>query len=224
VSVHLTEEEQLQALKRWWKDYGKTVVVAVIVAVAGYFGFTSWQQHKLEQAQATSELYNQLMRSAVPSGGMILSDSEKTTARTLAGQLKEKKSSSLYAHNAALLLARLAVEEGELDQAVTELRWVLQNKPDITTEQVTRLRLARLLIAKQDYTEVESLLANPVNAFKSDYAEVRGDLARAKGDLAAAKNAYEEALTGVDPQVQERRILLQYKLDDLATNQQESAQ
>src|SRR5690606_36749670 len=136
-------------------------------------------------------------------------DSEKTTARTLAGQQKEKKSSSLYAHNAAPLLARLAVEEGKLDQAVTALRWVLQNKPDITTEQVTRLRLARLLIAKQDYTEVESFLANPVNAFKIDYAEARVDLAGSRGDLAAAKNAFEEALTGVDPQVQERRILLQ---------------
>lgn len=228
MSVHLSEEEQLEALKRWWKDYGKTVVVAIVVAVAGYFGVTGWQQQQQQKAEAASELYSELMQVASPRMGVALGDAEKATARQLAGQLKEGRASSLYAHNAALLLARLAVEEGEIDQAVEELRWVLQNKPEISTEQITRLRLARLLITKEDFAGAEALLGNPVNAFKGEYAEVRGDLARAKGDLAGARTAYEEAMAAIDPQAQERRMLLQFKLDDLASslpaNELESAQ
>ena len=51
MSVHLTEEEQLENLKRWWKDYGKLIIAAVVICVAGYFAVTGWQDHKRQQAE-----------------------------------------------------------------------------------------------------------------------------------------------------------------------------
>lgn len=215
MSVHLSEEEQLEVLKRWWKEYGKTIIFAVLIAVGGYFGVTGWQNQQQAKAEAASTLYDDLITAVNVAPGETLSADSKTTAEHLASQLKDGDSSSLYAHNAALLLAKLAVEAGDLEKAATELNWVLSNKPNLATEQITRLRLARVKIAQQAYDEAEALLADSAEAFKSEYTEARGDIFHARGDLDAARTAYQQALDTTDPQQQERTMLLQLKLDDL---------
>jgi predicted negative regulator of RcsB-dependent stress response len=153
VSVHLSEEEQLEVLKRWWKDYGKTVVIAVLVAVVGYFGYTTWQDQKRQKAEKASEVYEQLLKLANAEPGKTLTDSDKATITHLAGELKDGNSKSLYAHSAAFFLAKLAVEDSKLDVAVNELKWVLSAKPEAATEQLARLRLARVLTAQKAYAD-----------------------------------------------------------------------
>lgn len=224
MSVHLTEEEQLEVLKRWWKEYGKSIVIAVLVTVGGYYAFTAWQNQQREQKEIASAKYEDLLAVVSVQPGEALAEQERATAVHLAGELKAGDSESLYAHNAALFLARIAVNAGELDEAASELNWVLANKPDIATEQVARLRLARVLIAQEKYDEAEGLLATPVDAFKSEYSEANGDIAKARGDLDVARAAYEQALADTNPQQQERVMLLQLKRDDLKVQTNEVTQ
>lgn len=219
MSVHLSEEEQLEVLKRWWKDYGKTVVIAVLVAAVGYFGFTSWQDHKRQKAENASVIYEQLLKLVNVEPGQTITDADKATLTHLANQLKEENSKSMYAHSAAFFLAKLAVESNLLDAAVNELKWILSAKPDAATEQLARLRLARVLTAQKAYDEALAQLSpEPAAAFVADYAEARGDILKLQGDLDAARTAFEKALTSIDPQQQERYMLLQMKVDDLKTN------
>jgi predicted negative regulator of RcsB-dependent stress response len=216
VSVHLSEEEQLEVLKRWWKDYGKTVIIAVLVAVVGYFGYTTWQDQKRQKAEKASEVYEQLLRLTNAEPGKTLTDSDKATIAHLAGELKDGNSKSMYAHSAAFFLAKLAVEDNKLDVAVSELKWVLSAKPEAATEQLARLRLARVLTAQKIYADALAQLSpEPAAAFTSEYAEARGDILKLQGDLDAARTAYEKALAATDPQQQERYMLLQMKVDDL---------
>jgi predicted negative regulator of RcsB-dependent stress response len=216
VSVHLSEEEQIESLKRWWKDYGKTVVIAILVAVVGYFGYTTWQDQKRQKAENASVIYEQLLKLANAEPGKTLSDSDKATITHLAGELKDGNSHSMYAHSAAFFLAKLAVDDNKLDVAATELKWVLSAKPEAATEQLARLRLARVLTAQKSYADALAQLSpEPAAAFTSEYAEARGDILKLQGDLEAARTAYEKALAATDPQQQERFMLLQMKVDDL---------
>ena len=216
MSVHLSEEEQLEVLKRWWKDYGKTVIIAVLVAVVGYFGYTTWQDQKRQKAEKASEVYEQLLKLTNAEPGKTLTDSDKATIAHLAGELKGGNSKSMYAHSAAFFLAKLAVEDNKLDVAVSELKWVLSAKPEAATEQLARLRLARVLTAQKVYADALAQLSpEPAAAFTSEYAEARGDILKLQGDLDAARTAYEKALAATDPQQQERYMLLQMKVDDL---------
>lgn len=216
MSVHLSEEEQLEVLKRWWKDYGRTVIIAVLVAVVGYFGYTTWQDQKRQKAEKASEVYEQLLKLANAEPGKVLTDSDKATIAHLAGELKDSNSKSLYAHSAAFFLAKLAVEDNKLDVAVNELKWVLSAKPEAATEQLARLRLARVLTAQKVYADALAQLSpEPAAAFTSEYAEARGDILKLQGDLDAARTAFEKALAATDPQQQERYMLLQMKVDDL---------
>jgi len=216
VSVHLSEEEQLEALKRWWKDYGKTIVIAVVVAVVAYFGYTTWQDQKRQKAEHASSVYEQLLKVAVTESGKTLTEADKATVKHLAGELKDANSKSLYAHSAAFFLAKIAVEDHKLDEAAAELKWVLSAKPDAATEQLARLRLARVLTAQQAYSDALAQLSpEPAAAFTSEYAEARGDVLKLQGDSDAARTAYEKALAATDPQQQERYMLLQMKVNDL---------
>lgn len=219
MSVHLSEEEQLEVLKRWWKDYGRTIIIAVLVVVVGYFGFTTWQDQKRQAAEKASVMYEELLKLVNVEPGKTISDADKATVTHLAGQLKEANSKSMYAHSAAFFLAKLAVEDNKLDAAVSELKWVLSAKPDAATEQLARLRLARVLTAQKAYDEaLAQLTPEPAAAFVADYAEARGDIFKLQGDLNAARTSFEKALTSIDPQQQERYMLLQMKVDDLKTN------
>lgn len=216
MSAHLSEEEQLEVLKRWWKDYGKTVIIVLLVFVAGYFGFTTWQDQKRQKAEKASEVYEQLLKLVSVEPGKILSDTDKATVTHLAGELKDANSKSMYAYSAAFFLAKLAVEDNKLDVAVSELKWILSAKPEAAIEQLARLRLARVLTAQQAYADaLAQLTPEPAVAYSSDYSEARGDILKAQGDLDAARTAYEKALASTDPQQQERFMLLQMKVDDL---------
>lgn len=220
MSVHLSEEEQLEVLKRWWKDYGRIVITVVLAVVLGYFGYTTWQDQKRQKAENASEVYEQLLKLVNVEQGKTLTDADKATISHLAGELKDANSKSMYAHSAAFFLAKLAVEDNKLDAAVAELKWVLSAKPDAATEQLARLRLARVLTAQKAYADaLAQLTPEPAAAFTSEYAEARGDVLKQQGDLAAARTAYEKALASTDPQQQERFMLLQMKVDDLKVNE-----
>jgi len=216
VSIHLSEEEQLEVLKRWWKDYGKTVIIAALITVAGYFAYTTWQDQQRQKAENASETYEQLIKLVNVEQGKTLSDADRATINRLAEELKDGDSESMYAHSAAFFLAKLAVNDNKLDVAAAELKWVLSAKPDTATEQLARLRLARVLTAQAAYADALAQLSpEPAAAFTAEYAEARGDILKLQGDLDAARIAYEKALAVTDPQQQERFMLLQMKVDDL---------
>lgn len=216
MSIHLSEEEQLEVMKRWWKDYGKAIIIAALVAVIAYFGFTTWQDQQRQKAEQASETYEQLLKLVNVEEGKTLSEADRATINHLAEELKDNNSASMYAHSAAFFLAKLAVNDNKLDVAADELKWVLSAKPDTATEQLARLRLARVLTAQAAYADaLNQLSPEPAAAFTAEYAEARGDILKLQGDLDAARTAYEKALAVTDPQQQERFMLLQMKVDDL---------
>ncbi|GGY67002.1 membrane protein [Cellvibrio zantedeschiae] len=216
MSVHLTEEEQLEVLKRWWKDYGKTVITGIVAAVALYFAWTTWQEKQRNKAESASAHYEELIKILNVEQGKTLSEADKANAEHIANELKEKNGKTLYAQGAAFYLAKSAVDAGNLDKAVTELQWILASKPDIATAQLAHARLARVYVAKGAYPEALAQLSEePSKAFASEYAEVRGDILKAQGNKDAAATAYKKALETTDPQQQERAMVLQMKADEL---------
>jgi predicted negative regulator of RcsB-dependent stress response len=226
VSVHLDEEQQLEQLKRLWREYGKTVMLVVLISVGGYFSWTGWQNQQRAKAEATSVVYQDLLELVGQSAGE-LTEEQRATAAHLVAEIKDKHSKSQYAYNAALLAARIAVEQDDLETAASELQWVLDQTPSAATDQLTRARLARVLLAQQNYSEALALIAlPPSDSFAAEYAEIRGDILVAQGEIDAARTAYQAALSSLTSEQQQRGMLLQMKLDDLkvpAVKQEQSA-
>jgi len=214
VSEHLTDEEQLESLKRLWKEYGATVIAAVVVSVGGYLGWNYWQDQQRIKAETASALFEQLQ--ATTQGGTTAAQDE------LVARLKDHDSGSIYAWQAGLYAAQAAVQNQNLEGARKELQWVLDNSRDQGISYIAHLRLARVLAAQGDYDQaLGTLEAVTAPAYAGERAEIRGDIFRLRGDKNEAFLAYEQALSDIqnDPQ---RRMLLQMKLDDLAVAGAES--
>ncbi len=214
---HLTEEEQLEAFKRWLKENGLWIVTAVVIAVGGYFGWNTYQDQKQATAEAGSALYTELLETLAVEEGSAVSDDDRARAAELVEQLKAEHAGSAYGANAALIRARWAVDQDDLDTAESELRWVLEQDAPAAITQLARLRLARVQSALGQLDEALATLdaATPADSIAAEYAEARGDILSKQGDNEGAAQAYQSALDSLDAQQQNRVMLLQMKLDNV---------
>jgi len=193
VQVYSSEDEQVEAIKRWLREYGRQILTGVLVAAVVAFGIYSWKQRQDYQRAAASIEYQNLLQ-AVEQVEAGRTAETLATARHLADTLKKDFSGSAYAQFAALFKARLAVQDGDLAQAETELRWVLEQKPSDDIRALTTLRLARVLFAKGDSAATLALLDDKkAGGYASAFAQLRGDIALAKGETDNARAEYQRA-------------------------------
>ena len=201
MDTNLTDEERLDLIKKWWRENGSSIITGVVLGLAVLFGGKAWFSYQETNAQTASNIYVTLM-SALETGD-ALAVAEKT------GVLVSEYGGTPYATLAALAMAKIKIEAGELNDAQAQLRWVLDNSKSEIFRDTARLRLARVLIAMEDLDAAEALLQEPVsgNAFDPLYTEVKGDVNIARGDIPAAHLAYQEALAATAADSPGRYIL-----------------
>lgn len=205
MNVYQTEEEQVEAIKRWWKENGRSVIAGVVIGLGGVLGWQGWVQYK-DKVGGQGAMHYQQLTAAADSGSMEV-------ARAHGEQLVTEYDNTPYAVFAALSLARLQVAQGDLEAAAERLRWAMENADDKGLAQIARLRLVRVLLDQLELDRAAALLEEPFDAsFAGAVSALKGDLARARGDIEAARQAYTAALeNGVGAE-----DALRMKLDDLA--------
>ena len=130
---HITEEEQIEALKRWWEENGKQTLLGIVLVVGGYFGWQAWTDHSAEKASAASLTYQEMIENMVGlQPGETLPEDKQLAVGLLADKLKVENSGSQYAVFAALTKAKLAVDNGDLDTAASELQWAMDSADEAT--------------------------------------------------------------------------------------------
>lgn len=187
-----SEEEQVEALRRWWNENGRSTVAAVVIALTAGFGWQAWKGHQQGQQENASDLYQAMLQQL---GGSETAAPQRDAAIGLAGQLKADYSGSTYAQFAALHLARLAVNGGDLTEAEAQLRWVLgKAEKGSDTEQVAQLRLARVLAARGEGEQALAILAQAGEGpYEASFAMARGDILFGLGREDEALEAYSKA-------------------------------
>jgi predicted negative regulator of RcsB-dependent stress response len=189
-----SEDEQIEALKRWWLKNGWSTVVSVAVVVALFMGWQSWQTRQTQYDVAASARYQQLLL-MVQDLEQNPTEAQLATTAQWAETLKADFGDTAYAQFAALLLARYQVADGDLEGAQAQLRWVLDTDTDTATEHLAQLRLARVLYAQGD-AEQAIAIAESIegSAFVAGFYELQGDISSDSGDFAAARDFYQRAL------------------------------
>lgn len=204
-----TEEEQVEALKRWWQENGRSTLIGIVLAVSLVLGWQGWQKSREASAAEASMLYQQMLQALSQETAQ-----GNARGREMAAQLKAEHPGSAYAQFAALYLARAAVQEDDSETAESELRWALA-KADGRVREIAQMRLAKVL-AEQGKTEraLELLSASPDLALGAAYAMARGDVLLAAGRGDEARLAYAEAAGELGAE-QPLPALLADKLDHL---------
>lgn len=203
----LEEQEQLETLKAWWKRWGNYLIYgvsALLIAVAGY---QYWKTHTANQAMEASAHFDG-MNQALDAGDM-------KKAREQGALLIDKFGKTPYATRAAMLLASINVQNRDVKSAKAQLEWVIANSKEAALRDVSRLRLAGLLLDEKDYDgALKQLNAAHTDAFAARFDDLRGDVYLAQGKTAEARAAYSAAYAKLQ-EANPLRGVVEMKLDSL---------
>ena len=205
--LDLEEQEQLDAFKHFWKQYGSVITWILIVALSGIAAWTGYQQWERSQAAQAAGMYDELER--VAAVGNI------TQAERAFGDMKERFPRTAYAQQAGLLLAKLAVDKAKPETAKSVLTWISEKSTDDGYAAIAKLRLASLLIDDKAYDAASKLLeASSPAEFSALFADRKGDVYAIQNKLAEAKSEYRKAYAAFDERSEYRR-LVEIKLNAL---------
>jgi predicted negative regulator of RcsB-dependent stress response len=205
VDEYLSEKEQIEAIRTWWRENGWYLVGGAAVAAIAYFGYNQYQAYRNGQAEQAAALYLRMQETF---------EDDRPGADDLLAQLASEFPDSPYTDHARLLIASESLISDPA-RAVEELRTVMTTSGDPGLAMVARLRLARVLAYQERYPEaLELLTVAEAGNFSARLNELLGDIHVALGDAAAARRAYTVALTEQGAETLDQN-LLQMKLGDL---------
>ena len=208
--LDLQEQEQIDELKAFWKQYGNLITWTLTLALAGFAAWNGWNWWQRDQAAKASAMYDELDRAAAAADA----------ARVIQafGDLRGRYPKTLQAAQGALLAAKVQAEKGQADEALATLAWVADSAVENEYRVVARLRAAGLLLDKQQYDKaLEQLVsaeALKVAEFEPLVLDRRGDVLIAQGKKADAVAAYQAAYKAMDSKL-EYRFLVDAKLTAL---------
>ena len=207
MALDLEEQEQLDALKQFWKQYGTLIITLAFLALAGFAGVMGWNYYQRGQSEQASALFGKLEEA--------IRRNDVAQIGSLGAEIIDQYGSTAYGPMAALLLARRNYESGDAPAAATRLQWAIDKAGDDETVALARLRLAGIRLDEKKYDEALALLdAKHAPAFAPLYADLRGDVLAAQGKAAEARAAYKLALEKIPPNSNYRSVV-QIKLDAL---------
>ena len=214
MEIYDTEEESLEALKRWWKENGHSTIIGLGLGIAIILGWNYWQDHKKAQAEQASALYSQLIQA--------IGADKKDSAEKLAERIHEQYPKTEYAAYSGFFLAKLKVQQGDLAKAQAILKDIAAGS-NKELSNIAKIRQVRLMLASGEYEQGLQLINNvdpaTSTSFSGNYDELVGDLYVALDRLDEARSSYQKALENGY-----KSPLLQIKIDDLTTSEKAGAQ
>ncbi len=209
------DDDQIEQLRRLWDRYGRLLVAALVVILAGVAGRTVYDRYQDRQAVAAAALYASFQKAAADqAGGQSGGATNAPATDTLADQLRTQYPRSSYATFASLTQAKQAVEAGKPADAEQHLRWVVEHSPNPDDRALAGLRLARVLLDQGKPQEALDALGKDIPAGSPALAEIKGDIAQAQNKPDEAREAYQEAIAGLPPD-SGQAALIKLKLDAL---------
>jgi predicted negative regulator of RcsB-dependent stress response len=214
VDEYLSDKEQLERLRQWWRENGWFLIGGVAIGLLAIYGYRQYFAYQDTRSEAAAALYASVKQAT--------DANDAAAAETAYAQLRADHPDHAYTYQAAMLLAR-----GELvsapDNAIEKLRATMEGTSDPDLAMVARLRLARVLAYRERYDEaLTTLTVESPGEFAGRINEIRGDIYAARGDANAARTAYLEALAATGSE-QLDRTYLQMKLADLPAATPEAA-
>lgn len=198
--LDLEEQEQLDAVKQFWKRNGNLVTWLLIAALVAYSSWTGWNWWQREQATQAGAMFDELDKAAQAA------DVDKVAQ--VFGDLKSRYPKTAFAQQGGLLTAKVQAQKGQAEAAQATLEWVSTNATETEYQTIARLRLTGLLLDNKKYDEaLKQLDAATATGFEPLVADRRGDVLIAQGKAGEAKAFYIKAWQAMDAKIEYRRLI-----------------
>jgi len=179
-----TEEQQVEAIKGFWKENGTAILVGIGIGLAGLFGWQQYNDMIIQGKEAQSMAFQSVLEGIDSENGL-----------TEAEAFSKENGDSGYAVLTSLISAQKAVEKNDLEGAKVHLAMAATNSPSEAIADLAKIRLARVESQLGDTTAALATLNTVVNASYADQVqEVKGDIYVATKQFDKAKAAYDAVL------------------------------
>ena len=185
-----TEEQQVEAIKKWWSENYIMVIIVSIIGLGSIVGIQQWKQSQQNKAQTASMEYDQIL--SVVSDNTSPDKVEQVSQQT--ENLQTEYSDYPYAALAAMLEAKELVNAGKMADAQNKYQWIITNSKNQSLQHISRIRLATIMSAQDQHEEALKLLEVEQGSFRASYLEVKGDILVALNRINEARAAYDQAL------------------------------
>jgi len=197
--LDLEEQEQLEQLKAFWKQWGNLITWVITLALAAFAAWQGWNLWQRNQAAKAEGMFA-AVQTAAQAGDLSKVDAVLKELQGL--------SSTSYAAQGTLLAAKAEFDKGQLDAARANLNWVAANANQNEYRDVARLRLSGLQLDAKQYDEAAKTLDAITGAeFAALVADRRGDLFTLQNKPAEAKAQYQKAYAAMDKTVEYRKLI-----------------
>lgn len=207
MDVYQTEEQQVDAIKKYWKDNGNAIIAGLVIGFSGFIGFNYYKDSQETQNLMVSESFQSIMEAS--------GNGQDENAFVEAGEkfIAENGSSS-YASLTALALAKQASTYKDWPLVEKHLSTAIEKATDAGIKSIASLRLARVQVQQASYDKALATLSGDIaESFKASVEEVKGDIYLKQDKKDLARTAYQSA---IDAGGLALSSSLQMKLDDLA--------
>ncbi|MDN3653390.1 tetratricopeptide repeat protein [Thalassotalea ponticola] len=207
MEAYQTEEQQVEAIKSFWRENGNSLIAGLVIGLGGFVGWNYYQDNQLQEQYQAAYDYQQTMDAFA---------SKQQDFRTQTQAFIDNNSDKVYATFAAFALAQDAVEHQDYAEAAKQLQVAINATESDNLKAIGNLRLARVQVQQGEYqAALTTLNAITLASFVASVEEVKGDAYLLQGDKAQARAAYQAA---ADAGGLQASPALQMKLDDLAVS------
>lgn len=221
VADHLTEEEQVEAFKAWWKENWLSVILPIVLVAGGVIFWNSYQENRVAKAEAASDDFAEILaltnaqQNAQGFGAAEISAEDQQLATAKAEAIIAEYGGTRYAYLARLMLAKFEVEAGRYDSAAANLKAVVDGADDQALAELAQYRLAKVYMAQEKFDDALAIVNNDDGGeFAAAYAELKGDVFFAQGKIAEANTAYIAAREKLSTEQFSRRGIINMKVEN----------
>lgn len=214
--LDLEEQEQLDQLKHFWKQYGNAITWALILVLGAFASWNFYQYWQRSQATQAAAMYEEVER--------VVKSADAVKIDRVFADMKDRFASTIYAQQAGLLVAKQYYSAGNVEAAKAALGWVADKSSDPGYQAIARLRLAGVLMESKAFDDALKQLSGsfPAN-FDALVADRKGDILLLQGKKTAAIAEYEKSFKNFEERTEYRR-LVEVKLNSLGVDTQSGSE
>ncbi len=204
-----TEEQQLEAIKKWWKENSTNIIAGIVLGAVAIFGWRYYGDMQTRHMMEASSLYEQVKSAAI-------SNAKPDEQQTRVNELMADYGDTPYASLSAFVFSKQLLQHNDMVKAQQQLDWVIKHADDESFKVIARLRQARILFAAKQFDNALALLSKDYpQSFSALYEELKGDIYLAQGKQDEARAAYDKAAMVIDNKASK---WLRLKRDEAAGN------